>query len=194
MSRAWSFRSPSSRRQGAAGTRAWGARASAVSATVLLCATLLPSGGRRRILVVANETVGGEALRDEIRRRAAKCPLELRVVCPALNSRLRRWLSDEDRARTEAWARLEDSLAALAEDGIDAQGEVGDADPVQAIEDALRTFSADELIISTHPAGRSNWLERGLIPRASQRFRLPITHVIVDLESEREKAARRERV
>jgi hypothetical protein len=56
---------------------------------------------------------------------------------------------------------------------------------MQAIEDALRTFGADEIIISTHPPGRSNWLEKEVIERARERFDLPITHVVVDLEHER---------
>jgi hypothetical protein len=68
---------------------------------------------------------------------------------------------------------------------VDARGEVGDDDPLQAIEDALRTFGADAIIISTHPPGRSNWLEREVIVRARERFDLPITHVVVDLERER---------
>ena len=74
----------------------------------------------------------------------------------------------------------------MREAGIEARGEVGDGDPLQAIEDALRTFGADEVIISTHPEGRSNWLERGVVTGARDRFALPITHVVVDLEAERE--------
>jgi hypothetical protein len=69
---------------------------------------------------------------------------------------------------------------------VHARGEVGDSDPVQAIEDALRTFGPDEVIISTHPEGRSNWLERGVVTGARERFAVPITHVVVDLEAERE--------
>ena len=61
---------------------------------------------------------------------------------------------------------------------------MGDADPLQAIEDALRTFGADEIIISTHPEGRSNWLERGVVDSARERFAVPITHVVVDLEAQ----------
>ena len=70
--------------------------------------------------------------------------------------------------------------------GIDATGEIGDGDPLQAIEDAVHTFSPDELIISTHPEGRSNWLERGVVTGARERFPVPITHVVVDLEAEHE--------
>ena len=69
--------------------------------------------------------------------------------------------------------------------GIEARGEIGDGDPLQAIEDALRTFAPDELVISTHPEGRSNWLERGVVTGARDRFALPVTHVVVDLGDDR---------
>jgi hypothetical protein len=140
---------------------------------------------RHRVLVIANETVAGRALRDEVRHHTAGRDSEALVVCPALNSPLRHWVSDEDGARAKAQERLDESLAALAEDGLEATGRVGDADPLQAIEDALRAFGADEVIVSTHPPGRSNWLERDVIARARERFDLPITHVVVDLERER---------
>jgi hypothetical protein len=140
--------------------------------------------GERRILVVANETVGGHTLLDEIRRHSEGVDEEILVVVPALNSAIRHWASDEDGARVAAQGRLDASLARLAENGIAARGEVGDADPLQAMEDALRTFGADEVIISTHPEGRSHWLERGVVTGARERFALPITHVVVDLERE----------
>ena len=109
---------------------------------------------------------------------------EVLVVTPALNSPLKHWVSDDDGARAAAQERLDRSLAQLAEAGVQARGEVGDGDPLQAIEDALRTFGADEIIISTHPEGRSNWLERGVVENARERFAVPITHVVVDLERE----------
>jgi hypothetical protein len=147
-------------------------------------------GDRRRVLVVANETVAGRALRGEIVRRADEGANVL-VVCPALNSPIRHWASDEDAARAEADRRLLDSLAALAAEGVHARGVVGDADPLQAMDDALRTFGADEIVISTHPPGRSNWLEKDIIARAGERYAVPIAHVVVDLEREREDAAPR---
>ena len=140
--------------------------------------------GERRILVVANETVGGQTLRSMILEKSRDAREEVFVVTPALNSPLRHWFSDEDGARAAAQERLEASLARLAEAGVQARGEVGDDDPLQAIEDALRTFGADEIIISTHPEGRSNWLERGVVEKARERFAVPITHVVVDLERE----------
>ncbi len=146
-----------------------------------------PSGdNERRILVVANETVGGEKLRECLRKKAEDVSEDVLVVCPALNSALRHWASDEDSARQRAQERLEQSLDRLREIGVNARGAVGDSDPLQAMEDALRAFGADEIIISTHPEGRSNWLERGVVDAARERFAVPITHVVVDLEAERE--------
>jgi len=139
-----------------------------------------------RVLVIANETVGGRALREMIHERTEGKPSRVRVVSPALNSPLKHWVSDSDEARAEAYRRLDASLAALRDDGIDADGEVGDSEPLQAIEDALRTFGPDEIVISTHPEGRSNWLERGVVSGARERFAVRITHVVVDLEAERE--------
>lgn len=144
--------------------------------------------GPRRILVVANETVAGRALRADVVHRAGE-GADVLVVCPALNSPLRHWASDEDGARAKAQARLDESLGALAGAGVEARGAVGDADPLQAIDDALRTFGADEIVISTHPPGRSNWLEKEIIVRARERYDCPITHVVVDLEHELEQAA-----
>jgi nucleotide-binding universal stress UspA family protein len=141
--------------------------------------------GERRILVIANETVGGGPLREQIEERSSGYDTEVLVVSPALNSPIRHWASDEDPAREEARRRLEASLERLRANGIEASGEVGDADPLQAIEDAVRTFGPDEIIISTHPEGRSHWLERGIVSGARERFAVPITHVVVDLEAER---------
>ena len=147
--------------------------------------------GERWILVIANETVAGERLREEIRRRSEGVTERVRVVCPALVSPVRYFASDEDAGRARAQDRLEQSLEQLRTVGVTAEGEVGDADPLTAIEDALRIFGADEVIISTHPEGRSQWLERGVVRAARQRFDVPITHVVVDLLAEREESEAR---
>jgi len=137
----------------------------------------------RRILVIANETVGGAELMQILRSKSEGVREQILVVCPALNSQVRTWASDEDGARAEAQRRLDASLSRLRQDGVQASGEVGDGDPVQAIEDALRTFGADEIVISTHPEGRSHWLERNVVGHARERFDVPITHVVVDLDA-----------
>ncbi|HEY2073306.1 MAG TPA: hypothetical protein VGG88_07010 [Gaiellaceae bacterium] len=145
--------------------------------------------GTHRVLVVANETIGGQALRAEL-ERIGQPGTELLVVAPALASPVRHWVSDVDGARHNAEERLNESVAILRAAGFNARGEVGDQDPLVAIEDALRTFGADEIVISTHPEGRSHWLEQKLVDRARERFAVPITHVVVDLDAESASAPR----
>jgi GABA permease len=137
----------------------------------------------RRVLVVANETVGGDELMGAIGELALAGRREFLVVSPALNSRLRTWTSDEDPARAEAQGRLDATLARLAEIGVEARGQIGDADPLVAIEDAVRLFHPDEIVLSTHPEGRSNWLERGVVDAVRDRYDVPVTHVVVDLQA-----------
>jgi hypothetical protein len=142
--------------------------------------------GKHRILVVANETVGGEALLDEIQDRCRSCDCSILVVTPALvTSRASHWASDVDEAMELARQRMELSLIALGELGLKAKGEIGDSDPNVAIEDALRIFPADEIVISTHPPERSRWLEHGVVERAREQIDLPISHVVVDLAVDR---------
>jgi hypothetical protein len=141
--------------------------------------------GKRRILVVANQTVGGRALLREIENRSRGGESEILVVTPALaSSRAAHWSSDVDEAIEIARQRLELSLQAIQEAGLSARGQVGDSEPNVAIEDALRQFPADEIVISTHPPDRSRWLENGVVERARHEIELPVTHVVVDLEAE----------
>jgi hypothetical protein len=141
----------------------------------------LGGADERRILVVANETVGGEELLSAISTLALSQKSRFLVVCPALNSRLRTYTSDEDPAREAAQQRLDETIARLASVGIEASGEVGDGDPLVAIDDAVRTFGPSEIVISTHPPGRSNWLERGIVDSVRARYEVEVTHVVVDL-------------
>lgn len=136
------------------------------------------SARRRRILLIANRTCPCPALQREIRKRAEQADSEVLIVAPALNTRVKHWMSDVDEARTQAEARLASAVEGLHQSGVPAEGQVGDSRPMQAIEDALRTFSADEIVISTHPSGRSHWLERGLIEQAMASFDVPVTHVV----------------
>jgi len=141
--------------------------------------------GKHRVLVVANETVGGEALLAEIRDRCRNRDCEILIVTPALAaSRASHWASDVDEAIELARQRMELSLIAVGELGLRAKGEIGDSDPNVAIEDALRVFPADEIVISTHPPERSRWLEHGVVERAREEIDLPIAHVVVDLVGE----------
>jgi hypothetical protein len=95
------------------------------------------------------------------------------VLAPAVNSWLRHWVSDEDAARSRAQERVAAWLDRFERIGVHARGRVGDADPLQAIEDALLTFPADEIVI----AGQSECSTRladELVPRARGRFELPV--------------------
>jgi hypothetical protein len=145
-----------------------------------------------RVLVLANETVGGRALLAEIQNRVKGRNSEIFVVVPALTSTpLEHWASDVDQALDDARGRLGSSLATMEAQGLRARGHVGDHhEPNASLEDALRDFPADEVIISTHPPDKSRWLERGVVTRARTEVPLPITHVVVDLQAEaREPAA-----
>jgi GABA permease len=163
----------------------WWMRSRRIEAAVKTVPAHRGAPHERRLLVIANETVGGGPLRERIRELTEGYDTQVLVVTPALNTRVRTVTSDVDDAREQAGQRLEASLARLRETGIDARGEVGDGDPLQAIEDALRTFGADAILISTHPEGRSHWLERGVVSNAKERFAVPIHHVVVDLDAER---------
>ena len=138
-----------------------------------------------RILVIANETCPANALREAVLRLAEGDTAQVLVVAPALNGWLATWASDVAAAEARAEERLRVAVAALRWAGVDAEAAVGDANPIVAIEDALRWFPADALVVATHPPGRSRWLARDVARRARERFGLPLTHVIVDLERER---------
>ena len=140
---------------------------------------------RRRVLVVANRTLAGEELRETLRRAAAD-GAELHVVAPILPSRVHYIASDIDRELEEARERLAAALAWARDEGLDADGTVGDPfTAFGAVEDELRAFGADEVIVSTLPPGRSNWLEAGILQRLQDELDVPITHVVVDQELER---------
>jgi hypothetical protein len=142
--------------------------------------------GKFRLLVIANETVQGEELLEEIRDRCRDRRCEVMVVTPALaSSRTSHWTSDIDEAIELARQRMELSLIEIKRLGLKAKGEIGDSDPNVAIEDALRVFPADEILISTHPPDRSRWLEHGVVDKAREQIDLPITHVVVDLATGR---------
>jgi GABA permease len=136
----------------------------------------------RRVLVVANRTLQGEDLAQILASRAAR-GAELHVVAPILVSRARYIASDVDRELREAQVRLQAALEWATKAGYDASGKVGDPNVAfGAIEDELRHFPADEVIISTYPPGKSNWLETGIVQRLRNELDIPVTHVITDLD------------
>lgn len=139
-----------------------------------------PPSGRKRLLVVANQTLPGQELRDALVARGEPKP-ELRVVVPILISRVKYAMSDVDTELVYARARLGEILAWGRAQGFEISGEVCPDGPLIAIEDQLRSFPADEIVISTHPPERSNWLEAGVVEQAREELDTPITHLVVDL-------------
>jgi hypothetical protein len=132
--------------------------------------------GRHRILVVADATCAVSQLVEELRSRAGAPAVSVFVMAPALETRLG-LLTDDQKAYDRSTARLEEMLEALARAGLPAQGEVGSSDPLQAAEDGLRQFPADQIVFITNPEGKSNWLEEDVVTIAESRFEQPVTHV-----------------
>jgi hypothetical protein len=132
------------------------------------------SGDSYRVLVVADASLGASAFRNEIGPHSGGRPLEALVVAPALRSRLAHWTGD-DASREDAETHLAETLDGLAAAGVSARGTVGADDPIQAADDALRTFGADEVVFVT--GDEDNWLEHGVVDRARERYDIPVTHV-----------------
>jgi hypothetical protein len=139
----------------------------------------------KRLLVVANETVGGTALIDAVKRHADAGEVHVTVVCPQ-NQPKEGWVIYEDSARGAAQCRLDTTLAQLREIGVEADGELMDPDPYSAAMDAIEAFGADEVIVSTHPETRSGWMRKDLVTRIQEDSGLPVEHVVVDLDAERD--------
>jgi hypothetical protein len=139
----------------------------------------LGAADERRILVVANDTLGEEELVREIERLGSAPRTHVRVLAPGLVSRRARWTSAVDGPHEQARRRLNETLGHIRE-GIDATGEVSDADPLQAIEDTLASFAADEIIISTRREPPREGLEPRLARLAQERFALPVSHLVFE--------------
>ena len=134
----------------------------------------------RRLLVIATAPIDDAVLREEVRQHAGSEEAEIYVVAPAARLSRLRWLaSDEDEARAKATEVAREMEQALEETGsVDA--EVGDPDPIQAIEDALRLFPADELLVVTRSGSEASWLEKGKAKEALERLGLPVTRLTVE--------------
>jgi GABA permease len=133
-----------------------------------------------RILVVANEALEGDGVRAAILGRSKLRP-ELMVVAPVLVSRTHFVTTDVDHEMDEARARLAQTLEWALAHGLSARGHIGDPmHPLLAVEDDLRRFGPDEVIVATHPAERSNWQEGTLIARLRSELDVPVTQVVVD--------------
>ncbi len=138
------------------------------------------------ILVVANETLGARSIVEAVRERAHGADTRVTVVAPQTQPKSG-LVVYADAVRDAALARVDATVRALEELGLDAHGDVMDPDPFTAAMDAVGEFRPDEIIISTHPETRSGWLRRDLVERVRSASGLPVEHVVVDLDAEREK-------
>jgi hypothetical protein len=133
----------------------------------------------KRVLVVATAPVEASELRQCVRDHVGP-DAEVRVVAPASNVSPLKWLAnDEDEARDEAAEIAEQAEQAVEPEAASVEAEVGDSDPVQAIEDALRIFPAEEVLVVTHRGDDANWLEQDAAEEASERFGVPLTQLVV---------------
>lgn len=133
----------------------------------------------KRILAVVSEPVSGEALKSAVGDTAAE-QAEVFVIAPALDKSWRFWLSDPDQAIERANEVQEETVERMDEEGIDAAGETGESDPLLAIQDALATYDADEIVLFTHPDSKTSFLEDGIVQQAEERFSQPVRHILVE--------------
>ncbi len=132
----------------------------------------------RRLLVVATASIPAAALHAAVRPHAGE-DAEILVVAPASGISRLDWLTNADGdARADATTRAGEVAEAAPSDDVESQ--VGDSDPVKAIEDALRSFPADEMIIVTLPDEDAGWLEKGSAETALAQFSLPVTHLVAE--------------
>src|SRR3954466_6997108 len=129
------------------------------------------------ILVLANETIGGQKLLDAVRERAAEGDARFHVVVPLIRPRHGNVIYD-DAVRDSAQVRVDLALAFMREEGIDGSGEVGDGDPLNAAKDAIAAHNISEIIVSTLPESTSGWLKRDLVDALEGDTGLPVTHVV----------------
>jgi hypothetical protein len=122
-----------------------------------------------RTLVVANQTVGGQALIDQHKELAAEGPHRFVVICPQSGD-----------SSVDAAERLSHTLARLEDEGLQAVGQVTHPDPYTAIQNALDFYGIDEIVISTFPETRSGWLRSDLIGRVQGSTGKPVHHVVSD--------------
>lgn len=142
-------------------------------------------------LVIANQTLGGQRLGEELRKRVEAGNAHFRVIVPMTQPEnyATTWsiegmhhfepsLDAADaiqRAREQSERRLRELIARVEEQGGQAEGELGDPDPATAAEEALERYDVDEIIVSTLPAGISRWIKMDAVSRLERKVDVPVT-------------------
>jgi hypothetical protein len=135
------------------------------------------------VLVLANETIGGQQLLDAIIERHKQGEAKFFIVVPQSRPRYGRVIYDEA-VRDSAQVRVDLALEFARQEGIEAQGEVGDPDPFTAAMDAIDEHRIDEVFLSTHPRTSSGWLRRDLPERIEQAAGVPVRHIVIDIANQ----------
>jgi GABA permease len=138
-----------------------------------------------RVLVVANETVGADELLTELRRLKNESEAEYFVCAPA---------QPLDTGQGAAWSadamvaaarhRLDSVLSILRGEGLRVDGDLGDYRPLHAMDDAVRDFRPDLIVISTLPEERSNWLRQDIVERAKRKYGVAVRHIVSHVPEE----------
>jgi nucleotide-binding universal stress UspA family protein len=127
-------------------------------------------------LVVANQTLPGDELAAAVRERISRAKYAFYVVVPLTPvSHGVTW--DEAESAAAANGRLAAFLGVLRHQGVEAEGEIGDRDPIQAVRDAMRRRDVDEILLSTLPSGISRWLQLDVPSRLERSVDVPVTVV-----------------
>lgn len=134
---------------------------------------------QRRILFVANDTLNEETFIREVEALASAPNAHVFILAPALISAGARLTGDIDHALDQARARLEEALGRIPSE-LDATGEISDADPLKAIEDAVATFMPDQIIVSTRCEQPARGLDPQLADLVRRRFALPVVRLTVE--------------
>jgi hypothetical protein len=129
-------------------------------------------GGQKNVLVVANQTVLGEALLQKIRDRAAAGPAGFLIISPQ---------GDSEGSYEAAEKRLLQAVSRLRGEGLNVHGQISHPDPYAAVVQTLEDERVDEVIVSTLPNARSGWMRRNLVERLQSDTKLPVDHVQVDM-------------
>jgi len=137
----------------------------------------------KKVLVVANQTIGGATLLETVRERAAAGDVSFALVVPRSRPPHGGIIYD-DAVRHAAEVRLSLAKQFLAQEGITIEGEVGDEDPFTATMDGIALYNPDEVIVSTLPRTSSGWLRRDLVERIEEESGLPVEHLVSDIDRE----------
>jgi hypothetical protein len=124
------------------------------------------------VLVVANLTASSHDLLEALKHRAERSPIRITLVMPAHGPGLG--------GREAVRERLDDALAGMRAAGLEAEGAIGDADPMEAVAECFDPARHDEAIVCTLPGRSSKWLQHDFPHRVARFTGIPVTHVVAD--------------